>query len=144
DVERKRPVWNYVGGTAADGSPDVRHWFVARHFPSPTGNLEASKLPGPEGEQGVKLADDPNQTAGLKKGATVSLQLEFGGRPRDSDKFRRDVVAALTDRLRGSGYNVADNAPVRLVIKVDDKGTGNTISFRKMFARPGDNPFRTL
>jgi WD40 repeat protein len=135
DLGRKMHVWNYINvGPVLGPSPDGRIWYTAG-FPS--AYLGAGRPPEPAVEKMVTTADDPNAPAILKRGARVSLDLKYNGPPRDGQKYRRAFDDLAAQRAKASGLAVASEAPVRLVVQIDEKDTGKTLTLREMFPRFG-------
>jgi WD40 repeat protein len=143
DLNRKRVVWYYNGGTAATGSPDLLHWLVLGN-PFNAGLLGSLAIPEKKVEDLVAQSENKSVPAMLKAGTKVSIQLESGNPPREADAFRRKLTDALATKLRGVGVTVADGQPVKLVARITEKPTGENLELRKIgpgFRDPGPRNF---
>lgn len=130
DLNRRKVVWYYQGGAAASGSPDGLHWLALGN-PFQPARLGALQVPDPAIEKLVAQSEDPSIPAVLKPGTTVSVQLDFGNPPRDADAYRKKLTEALANRIRVAGATAKDNQAVKLVAKITEKSTNETMQLRQ-------------
>jgi WD40 repeat protein len=142
DLGRKRTVWSYEGGVHATGGPAGRHWYASGAISGPA-TLVAIAIPEEKIARAEATADDPKTPAMLREGTTVSLQVD-GSPPRDPETFRRTLLEGLTARLRAVGAEVAEDRPVRLVVRFRERDTGHTIEYRKLGGGPNNAETRTI
>lgn len=143
DAKRQEVVWRYdgVGPTGAHlaaEKPDERTWYVAPgNAPNAPGTLVAAKLPEGDVEYYVKTVTDPEKAL-LKPGQTVDIQVTLQGTLAEAvkDRTRDALKAALKER----GYKPALSDEPQLVLTVNERATGDTLSFRKLFPDLRDGP----
>lgn len=131
DLDRRKIVWYYNGGILATGSPDAMHWLVLGN-PFNPGLLGSLAFPDPSVDKLVAQSEDKTIPAIVKPGAKVSVALEFGNPPRDADNYRKNLTKLLAGKLTSVGAAPADGQPVKLVARITEKPTGETVEFRQI------------
>jgi WD40 repeat protein len=143
DRNRRRAVWSYLGAVHASGSPDPLHWLVLGN-PFRPGQLGSLALPEPKVEAMVAQSENKAVPAILRAGTRAQVQLEVGNPPRDGDAFRRKLNELLTSKLRAVGATAAQDASVRLVARITEQATGETMELEKLVTSFRDRGDRRL
>ena len=105
DLKSHELVWTYSGGLGIEGKINSRHWYVAGRFGKPSATLESLELPDPNAARLLRSASDPRTDAILKTGTRMSLQLDFGGPPRDGDRYRDQFRAGVETLVRPTAWS---------------------------------------
>ncbi len=120
DIEHQRIIWVYRNGMASPTSPDGAYWTITSPQLLGTGILRAIETPDKE----IRLLEPVAFAAGSKgllhRGGTVAIQVD-GGPPRQADEFKKKLIDGLAQRLTLMGMTVADQAPVKLVVKLSER-----------------------
>ncbi len=142
DLTTRRAFWAYNSGASADRSPDGRHWFVCASMPEGLALLAAILMPERGMEQMLAMMTDEKIPAVIRPGSNVSLQLEFNGPPRKTEEFRKSIYDMIASKLQSAGLVVSPGQPVTFVVKVTEKGTGDTLKMQKIgFGAAPGGPF---
>jgi len=142
DLTTRRAFWAYRSGLSADRTPDGRHWFACASMPEGPALLAAVLLPEKGMDRMLGMMTDEGTPAILRPGSNVSLQLEFGGPPRKTEEFRKAVSDLVANKLQAAGLKLGPNQPVKFIVKVTEKRTGETLEMRKIgFGAAPGGPF---
>lgn len=131
DLGRKVVVWNYAGQAVhGAGAPDGDQWLVVG-FPLKPGVLGSLRIPEPKALAAMELGFNPATPGILKRGDALSLVVEGANPTKDPAAYRQQLIEGMTASLRNAGYQVADGQPRRLVVRIRDEATGETIHVRE-------------
>ena len=125
ELEKKRVVWNFLGGIHGSGGPDGLHWEVPRVI-GQMGSLRALELPSSELLTSLIAEGSTKTKTLLREGTTVAIQVE-GAPPRDPEGFRRQVIAGLSDQLAKLGAKAGAGGSAKLIASFQERETGMKI-----------------
>ncbi len=161
DFGTQRVVWEYAGAPVGGGGPDGKHWYVARSLDGKdSGRLLTLEATDPTLDKAETMLADPKTPAVLRPGARVSIQVDAAGPSNDPVGYRKALAEALATRLKANGMIVVEDGPpsgrstsavrvsyvkpsvgagpdVRLVLRVNEKATGQTLQFQPFGIRRG-------
>ena len=126
DLRGGKVVWNYVGGVPARGGSGLRHSYVASEGFIGQGKLTTIDVPEAKVVRDEAAAADARVKALIRPESKVGIQV-VGAPGRDPEKFRRELTAALAERLTKAGVVVADNQPVNLVATFREVDKGESL-----------------
>ncbi len=131
-VSNEMPVWNYVGASPIKQTIDHRIWYQT--YAGSEQYLAAAVVPSPQVQSNIEKYVAANVPI-LKAGDTVGLQVQIKGSPPSAD-FQQKLTQTVTAHLQGAGYTVGEGQPFRLRVTLEDKDSGQQITY-SMFGSAG-------
>jgi hypothetical protein len=130
DLNAKQIFLSYAG-MIATGTPDGKAWFTVRGTDGYL--LVASTLPD---RNGRTLTAQLKAAAPLiTLGTTVAIQVEANGTVADLPRIREGITDIATRQVKANGLEPAANGQLRLVLQVQESGTGDSLELEIFGAR---------
>jgi hypothetical protein len=125
-LAHEMPVWQYVGLQIHPQAGDQRVWFTVRSGSEMY--LAAAAVPSQEvtGKIGAfAAANTPILQAGDSVGLEVTVNVQS---PRD--RLQQELEESFRGKLTAAGYRVAEDAPFRLRVQLNEEDSGRQLEYR--------------